>query len=149
MKYKLFSIPTFDNEKILEEMNNFIGNHRIIDIEKQLVNTRTSQYWSFCVQYVSESSANYPFVKKEKVDYQKVLDEKTYSVFMQLRVFRKQISESDSVPAYPVFTDEELANISQLSNITEANMLTVKGINQKKVEKYGAALISLYKPSKP
>ncbi len=39
--------------------------------------------------------------------------------------------------AYAVFTDEELSNIAKLDEITAPNMLKIKGIGEKKVEKYG------------
>ena len=36
-----------------------------------------------------------------------------------------------------VFTNEELAELAKIEGLTEAKMKSVKGIGQKKVEKYG------------
>jgi superfamily II DNA helicase RecQ len=55
---------------------------------------------------------------------------------------RKQIAAKDAVPAYMVFTDEELAALAKLSVITKQEMLKIKGIGDKKVEKYGEQMIS-------
>jgi superfamily II DNA helicase RecQ len=79
---------------------------------------------------------------KKRVDYKEKLDEATFKKFSVLRVLRKQIAAKDAVPAYMVFTDEELAALAKLSVITKQEMLKIKGIGDKKVEKYGEQMIS-------
>lgn len=81
--------------------------------------------------------------RKEKVDYKSVLGEEHFKVFTRLRAFRKQIADQDAVPAYAVFTDAELATLSQVEGLTEQAMLQVEGIGKKRVEKYGALLVAL------
>ena len=54
---------------------------------------------------------------KEKVDYKLVLSEADFSLFSRLREIRKQIAIADAVPAYAVFTDEELAGIPFLVQV--------------------------------
>ena len=79
------------------------------------------------------------------MDYKSTLDENTFTVFAQLREIRWSIATEDSVPAYAVFTDKELAGIAALEEITEENMRKVPGIGVKKVEKYGVQMADLYK----
>lgn len=58
---------------------------------------------------------------------------------------RKIFAANDAVPAYAVFTDEELAGIARLPVLEVSKLISVKGIGDKKVEKYGNQLIELFK----
>ena len=49
------------------------------------------------------------------------------------------------MPAYAVFTDEELAGIARLPVLEVSKLISIKGIGDKKVEKYGNQLIELFK----
>lgn len=82
---------------------------------------------------------------KEKIDYKQVLGEKEFAIFSILRTIRKQLAEEDAVPAYAVFTDEELAGIAQLPEILIKKLTSVKGIGDKKVQKYGKLLVEKYR----
>jgi ATP-dependent DNA helicase RecQ len=59
-----------------------------------------------------------------------------------LREIRKEVALAEAVPPYAVFIDEELAELSKLSELTAAGMLLVKGIGTKKVERYGQLFIN-------
>ena len=73
---------------------------------------------------------------KTKVDYREVLDEATFKIFSKLREIRKKIATDEGLPAYAIFTDEELSNIAKLEEIAASKIQTIKGIGEKKVEKY-------------
>jgi|AntRauTorckE5430_2_1112549.scaffolds.fasta_scaffold02860_1 superfamily II DNA helicase RecQ len=47
-----------------------------------------------------------------------------------------------AVPAYMIFTDGELAEIATLSVTTPEELLKIKGIGEKKVEKYATRIIA-------
>ncbi|MCB0376036.1 MAG: HRDC domain-containing protein, partial [Sinomicrobium sp.] len=62
-----------------------------------------------------------------------------FARFSRMREIRKTIAREEAIPAYAVFTDEELAAIAKMEPpLTEAGLKTIKGIGKKKVEKYGA-----------
>lgn len=143
MQVRIFSIAVRDNAAQTEEMNVFLRGHKIIDIEKQFVSNGDDSFWSFCIRYIEDGLPQAYNEKREKIDYKNVLDENTFKVFSQLRVIRKNLAEKDAVPAYAVFTDEELANIARLPEITEKNMLSIKGIGTKKVEKFGSRMAQM------
>ncbi len=144
MQIQLFSIPVFGSQSAVDDMNKFMRANRIIDVEKHLVNAAEGAYWTFCIRY-TEGLAPAPFYeKKEKIDYKTVLDAPTFARFEKLREIRKQISESDAVPAYAVFTDVELVDIAKLKEFTLANIQSIKGIGVKKVEKYGESTVHLF-----
>jgi superfamily II DNA helicase RecQ len=69
-------------------------------------------------------------------------------VFSRLREIRKALATDDGVPAYAIFTDEELAGISRLPELTESGMKTVPGIGEKKVARYGTLMIDHYQKGK-
>ncbi|MCL2598190.1 MAG: HRDC domain-containing protein [Paludibacter sp.] len=143
MQFKIFNIAIPESEPDTEEMNRFLRGNRIVAVEKQLINAGNVNYWSFCVQYVSDQPNSIQGDRKEKIDYKNVLDASTFEIFSKLRVLRKQIAESDAVPAYAVYTDAELAEIARLETITPKTLLTINGIGDKRVEKYGKILCEM------
>jgi superfamily II DNA helicase RecQ len=144
MQIRIFSIPVFDSETETGELNRFLRAHKIIDIEKQFVQASNPPFWSFCIRYI-DMAVPVENQKKPKVDYKDILDEATFKIFSDLRIYRKQIAERDGVPAYAVFTNEELAEIAKLEEITTSKLQTIKGIGEQKARKYGAELIELYR----
>ena len=104
-------------------------------------------YWAFCVTYLlgtpPKVQAPQP-ERKEKVDYRNVLEAPTFARFAVLRSIRKRLAEADAVPAFAVFTDAELAELAKLEELTPKQMLSLSGIGEKRVEKYGESLCQLY-----
>lgn len=50
----------------------------------------------------------------------------------------------EAIPAFAIFTDEELAGLAKLNELTVSKMLTVKGIGEKKTERYGQKFIGSF-----
>jgi superfamily II DNA helicase RecQ len=142
MQVQIFSISAIGNREELQKMNAFLRGHKIIDIEKQFVNNASESFWSFCIRYINSDNqlSSNPQTQKAKVDYKEVLDEKTFAVFSRLREIRKEIAKEDAVPAYAVFTDNELSEIAKLPVISESTIQSIKGIGQKKTEKYAITI---------
>ena len=148
MQVKLFTIPLFDNETELNEMNGFLRAQKVLTIDKQFVSVGENAYWSFCITYLQlskQSTMTQNAQRQNKIDYKEVLDVATFAVFSTLRTIRKQIAENEAVPAYAVFTDSELAEIAKLENIDVAHLQSIQGIGQKKAEKYGQVLCEQYR----
>ena len=134
MRIKIFSVPVIGGDALNAELNAFLGSRKVLQVEKQLVNLGESAYWSFCITYldgVADTS------RKKKVDYKQVLDEASFQRFSKMREIRKQLAQAEGVPAFAIFTDEELAGLAKWEVLTAANMKAVKGIGEKKLEKYG------------
>jgi len=138
MQIKLFTIPIGDNNSSQDELNKFLRTHKILEVENHLMNNERGAVWCFCVKYIDEYT-NAP--DKIKIDYRQVLDEQTFSVFSKLREARKAIAIDEGIPAYAVFTDEELAGLAKLEKINIKTMQTVKGIGEKKVERFAEKFI--------
>lgn len=143
MQFQLFTVPVIDDGEALEEMNRFLRTHKVLEVEQKLVSAKNGSQWYFCVKYLANA-----IIEKtqsiSKVDYKQVLDEKTFAVFSALREGRKKIAEEDGLPVYAVFTNEELAGIAGLSDINAENIKKIKGIGDKKTERFGKRLIDFY-----
>lgn len=59
------------------------------------------------------------------------------ALFQKLRALRAQIARRQSVPAYVVFTDATLKQISALQPTTPAQLLEVPGVGESKLGRYG------------
>ena len=139
-------MPLFGGEEALEEMNKFLRGNKVVDIAKTLVQQGEVAYWSFCVTYLlgAPQKTQQPNERKEKVDYKQILGEAEFVRFVLLRAIRKEIAEGDSVPAFAVFTDAELAEMAKMASLTPKAMLSISGVGQRRVEKYGEPLCKLF-----
>lgn len=64
-------------------------------------------------------------------------------LYKSLRSFRFKASEKEKIPAYMVFRDIELKNISIQQPKTKEELLNIKGIAIKKYEKYGVEVLKI------
>ncbi|MCG2760864.1 MAG: HRDC domain-containing protein [Candidatus Delongbacteria bacterium] len=139
---KIFTVPAFDPDDDVDEMNKFISSHRVIEVLKEFNHAESGGYWTFCIEYL-QSGIKYTSKnnKPNKIDYKAVLSEEQFKVFSKLREIRKDIAKEEALPAYTVFTDKELSDISQLDEVNLSKLKTIEGIGEKRVERYGQKLI--------
>lgn len=71
-----------------------------------------------------------PIPKGEKADYHEDL-------FTDLRELRKRKADEENVPPYVLFSDATLRDLCRYLPLTKADMLQIKGIGERKYEKYG------------
>lgn len=135
MQIKLFTIPIGDSGSALQEMNTFLKAHKILEIEQKLISNDNGANWCFCVRYI-EPAFNAASGSRVKVDYRQVLDEPTFRKFVHLREIRKKVAATEGLSAFIVFSDEELAELAKLEEITIKSMLSIKGIGEKKAERF-------------
>lgn len=136
MQFKVFSVPVVGGEAVNEELNAFLRGNRILQVEQQLTNSSEGTYWTFCIKYIAGEGRSSGGKKKDRKDYKQILSEEAFSRFSKYRVIRKQIAEEDNIPAFTVFTDEEMAGLAELKELTVAGMKKIKGIGDKKIERY-------------
>jgi superfamily II DNA helicase RecQ len=147
MQFKIFTIPVSDDGTAIEEMNRFLRGHKALEVEQQLISTKVGSQWHFCVKYLANAAPPIDVARPQnlsRVDYKEVLDEKAFAVFSALREIRKKIAEEDGLPVYAVFTNEELAGIASLERIAAEGIKKVKGVGEKKVERFGRRLLDYY-----
>ena len=143
MQVQIFTVPMLANQQQIDEVNTFLRSHSIIDMEKNCVTNNSTTFWTFCIRYTEGTHIEKTLVKS-KVDYKEVLDEPTFKIFSDLRECRKKIADNMGIPVYTVFTNEELAVVARLPQITGDNLKKIQGIGDKRMEKYGIELLRLY-----
>lgn len=145
MQVKLFTIPVSDTGSLEGELNSFLRGHKVLDVTPSFCASAGGAFWSFCVRYIEGAPSQGQRARSgSKLDYREILDERCFTVFTCLRECRRQIAREESIPAYAVFIDEELAAFSRLEALTGKGMLSVEGVGDKKMERFGRRLLELY-----
>jgi superfamily II DNA helicase RecQ len=140
MQIKIISVPALGGDALNDELNTFLRSKKVIQVEQQLVSGGGGGYWSFVIQYTEDYS---PYPKsKDKIDYREVLSEVEFQRFSVLRQIRKKLAIDEGMPAYTVFTDEELAEMAKIEPLTAEAMKKIKGIGDKKVARFAEHFIS-------
>ena len=143
MQIKIYTIPIVGGDSLIEEMNVFLKTKKILQVENQTIAANNGAYWSFCIKYIDDAElAERDKVKGDKIDYRKELDEATFQRYSKLRETRKQLADNDKVPVYAVCTNEELAEMAKLKDLTLANIKKIQGMGDKKIEKYGQHFVN-------
>lgn len=65
------------------------------------------------------------------------------NLFESLKILRTTLAANDEVPAFCVFYDSTAKDISRLYPQTLEELLTIHGINEKKSQKYGEAILDV------
>ncbi|MDR0305886.1 MAG: HRDC domain-containing protein [Chitinispirillales bacterium] len=150
MQIKIFTIPITDTGALHAELNAFLSNHKVLEAEQKFFQNENGAYWSFCIRYITSVAVLSKEQYGKKIDYKEVLSEAEFSIFSKLRVIRKDLAIADAVQPYIVFTDAELAEIVKIISVTTSileivsQMKNVKGIGEKKIEKYGKSMVEKY-----
>lgn len=146
MQLKFFTIPINLVEIFSDDINEFLRSVKILEINKDIVEVDKNAYWAICITYLPQQNATDKgdFSQRGKKDYKNILSESAFKKFCLLRKIRKQLADEDAVPAFAVFTDSELSEISQSNEVSIKVLKSIKGIGSKKIEKYGEKLCETY-----
>lgn len=71
------------------------------------------------------------------------LSEAQEALFVKLRQLRSEIAKEEKVPPYIVFSDKTLTHMCVVKPQTKEQMLSVSGVGEFKVEKYGERFLNL------
>jgi superfamily II DNA helicase RecQ len=148
MQIKIFSLPVLGGERLTEDLNVFLRSKRILQVREHLVSTEgEGTFLCFIIRYIDDVE----LAERERggrVDYRELLDEASFKRFSALRQIRKKVAQDDAVPPYAVFTDQELAELARIELLSPEAMKKIKGIGEKKIEKYGQFFVNLPKDEK-
>lgn len=97
-------MPVLAAQPMVEELNRFLRGHRVLSVERRLIEEGRNSMRSFCVEYPDGAVTAFPVGLR--VDYKEVLSPEQFAVFSRLRTVRKEIADKESVPAYAVFTND-------------------------------------------
>lgn len=154
MRFHFVTVPIFDCDSVEAELNQFLGSHRVVSVERHLVPDGARSVWAICVAYADTVSpmkgvndANSG--KKGRIDYRETLSADQFQVFVRLRDWRKSTSDREAVPPYAVFTNEQIAEMVRRPVRTVVDLARIDGIGPSRVEKYGAAVLTILNAASP
>jgi superfamily II DNA helicase RecQ len=145
MQVRVFTIPIGDAGILQDELNRFLRGKRVLEVCERFVEEGANSRWCFLVKYLEgeakdgAGSGN----RRDRVDYKDVLDAAAFARFARLRVARKKVAEEDGLPAFALFTDEQMAELAKENMLTIEAMKKVRGIGAGKAERFGARLLAL------
>ncbi len=153
MQMRFFNVPVFGGESVADELNRFLVGSRVVSIDRHLVHAGTNSVWAFCIAYEASGNAR-PVVghthdrrTSAKVDYREVLNEEDFTVYAKLRALRKALAEQEGVPAYAVFTNEQIAEMVLRRAVSVSALREIAGVGESRVDKYAEAFLALLRES--
>jgi len=146
MPYHLFQYP-LPGPTDMGELNTFLSTHRIVSVREEVLTTPSGALLIFVVQSVEGAAP--PTGGSKRIDYKTVLNPEQFVLFCQLREERKRIAESEGVPIYTVFTNEQLAEMVRGPVRTLGEMAQLEGVGPARLEKHGTRFLSLLVPNPP
>jgi len=143
-QYASFFISPFGEKSVTDELNSFLRSHRIINVEKKLIDGERGTGWVFLVEYGNTDNKN-SASSSQRIDYREVFNPTEYAVYDKLRDLRKQIAEKSGIPIYAVFTNDQLAGMVKKPPKTHKDILSISGVGEAKVKQYGEAFLNMFK----
>lgn len=142
MRLRFFAVPALAAAEVEADLNRFLAEHRVLAVDRQLVSANGAAYWAVCVSFLDSPGSALP-ARRGKIDYKEVLSAQEFAVFARLRSLRKELAERDGVPAYALFTNEQLAAMVTRRVRTASALAELSGIGPARVEKYGKAFLDV------
>lgn len=134
MQIKVFTIPLSDTERCEAEANKFLRSHRVLQTERHFC-ADGGGYWTLLVEYMEGDPADAapPAKRSDHRDVRATLTEEQQAKYDRMTGIRRTIAKQESLPAYLIFTNEELALLAQLPVVSEETTKHVKGIAPKRL----------------
>lgn len=129
MQLKSFVIPAMSPERSEGDVNAFLRSHRVLTVERQFVNSDSGSYWAVLVEYAEDGHADSarPARRGEsREDFNLTLEEQER--YERYRKMRNDVSMRKGVPPYVIFTNQELAILARIPQLTEQHVKSIQGI---------------------
>lgn len=129
MQIKSFVIPVLSPERSEGDLNVFLRSHRVLRLERQLVNDNAGAYWAILVEFAEDGHADSAKPVKRR-DYKEDfnLSSEEQERYEHYRKIRNDVSMRKGVPPYVIFTNQELAILARFTGLTEAEVKQIEGI---------------------
>ncbi|MFO0874376.1 MAG: HRDC domain-containing protein [Phycisphaerales bacterium] len=150
MQFCFFAIPALDPQAAQQELNAFLATHRVVSVEWQWIDAGTDSAWGARVTVAAgpgplprslKAERGVESDKPARIDYREILNEDDFKRFAELRLWRKGVAESEGVPVYAVFTNEQLAAIVTRRVADLSELAAIDGVGAARVERYGRRLL--------
>lgn len=131
MQFRTFTLPVAGTGLMEEDLNKFLRSHRILQVERHFC-PDAGGYWAVLVEYadVDPQAEVPPAQRRERRDFSDGLTDEEKRRYEAYKAVRRELAQQHSIPAYLVFTNEELSIMSRLPELNEE---TVRGIRKNKM----------------
>lgn len=143
MKLKFFAIPATGGEPAEAELNRFLGSHRVAGIERHLIADGAASFWAVCVTWIEAEGGAAEAGKRGRVDYRELLAADEFALYDRLRRLRKQLADSEGLPPFAVFTNEQLAEMVRRRVTSLKDLAAIDGIGESRLNRYGEAFLEV------
>lgn len=140
-----FFVSPFSEPSSHAELNNFLKSHRIINVEKRLIDGERGTGWIFLVEYSDNAGTKPSYTMSSKVDWRDVLNPSQFAVYDLLRKKRKEIGEKTKIPLYGILSNEQLALMAQNPPKTKEEFIKIKGVSEQKYKQFGEEFLETVK----
>jgi len=144
MQFQFFVVPISDSHEATEELNRFLRSRKVLDTRIEWVGEGVNSLWCVCVKYLDQAQPNRGGGKemfRGRIDYKAVLSPVVFDRFSVLRERRNQIAREEGVPAFSIFTNEQLAGLAELDHLDTSSMKTIPGIGPGKIARYAERIV--------
>ncbi len=147
LQYKFFKISLHNLQETENEINRFLRSVKVAHVQREFVADNENSFWTIAVEYMSmtsdKSTKENQGGKKNTVDYRQILSSKDFALFARLREWRKEKAAEENIPVYAVFTNEQLAKITEERVENQTALQKIAGIGEGKSAKYGEAVFKI------
>ena len=129
MQIKIFTLPVCGSERGEEELNRFLRSHRVLQTERHFC-PEDGGYWTILIEYLDgDPSAEVPPAnRRDKKDYSKDLQDDALKRYERFKTIRRDLATRNGMPAYLIFTNEELAILAKMPLLNAETSREIKGI---------------------
>jgi superfamily II DNA helicase RecQ len=141
-QYRSFFVSPFGEASVCDDLNAFLKSHRIVNVEKRLIDGERGTGWLFLIEYGSDNK-NQSSPSSPRVDYREILSEQEYALFDRLRKLRKELAEKQGLPVYAVFTNDHLAGMIKNSAASLKDLTKLPGVGESRAKQYGEQFLKI------
>lgn len=137
MQIKTFVLPVLSSERSEDELNRFLRSHRVLQMERHFC-ADNGGYWAVLVEYVEGDPTESvpPAHRRDKQDASQGLTEEERKRFEYFKQVRRRLATENAIPAYLIFTNEELATLARVPELNAETVKGVKGIAPSRLKAY-------------
>ncbi|MBB4268005.1 HRDC domain-containing protein [Roseospira visakhapatnamensis] len=143
MRLRFFTIPAHGGDDAAEALNRFLAGHRVVAVDRSFIQDGRNSAWAVCVTIENGPAPQATAAKKPRVDYREVLNEQDFAVFARLRAVRKDLAEAEGIPAYAIFTNEQLADMVRRKVRSAGALREIDGVGEARVDKYAGSFLDV------
>jgi superfamily II DNA helicase RecQ len=140
------ALEAFDETPLRE----FVKDKHLLSIRDHFFTRHEIPYLALVLTYEQQEKGTASAKNSKTADesWRKMIQEPDLPLFNTLRSWRAELAKKDGIPPYIICTNRQLAEIVNLKPQSLAGFQRIDGFGNKKVEKYGKAMLSFFRTEK-